>query len=92
MDSLKINEAGKKYHRLTILGDAGISRKRKMILCRCVCGTEKVIEARQVTKGLTKSCGCLRRDVTRTNYRKRNIVSKWANPLDSVDDDIITGG
>ena len=83
------NMIGKCYHRLTVLGKAPISNRRIMILCRCECGTEKTIEASHVQKGKTKSCGCLQRDITRTTYRKRNIISKWANPLDDVDEDII---
>lgn len=81
---------GKRYHRLTVLGKAPISKRRIMILCRCECGTEKIIEARQVLRGSTKSCGCLQRDMSRITYRKRNIVSKWANPLDAIDEDILT--
>lgn len=30
-------------------------------LCRCDCGTERILEARNVTSGQSKSCGCARR-------------------------------
>jgi len=80
---------GKKYHRLTVLNDAGINKRRKMIFCRCECGKEKEIEARRVLHGETKSCGCLQNDISRVWYRKRNPISKRSNPLDQIDEDII---
>jgi len=80
---------GKKYHRLTVLNDADTSKRQKMIVCRCECGKEKEIEARLVFHGKTKSCGCLQNDIARVGYRKRNPISKRANPLDQIDEDII---
>ena len=81
---------GNRYNRLTVLGEAGVNVNRcKMVLCRCDCGTEKTIEACQVQKGRTKSCGCLQRDRSRTAIRKRNVPSIWASQLDYIDEDII---
>jgi hypothetical protein len=45
--------------RLTILGLAEKRQGRRYVLCRCTCGTEKVIQERYVLKGNTRSCGCL---------------------------------
>lgn len=36
---------------------------RKRWMCRCACGTEKIVDDRTLQKGLSKSCGCLRREV-----------------------------
>lgn len=33
-------------------------------LCRCTCGVEKVLNSGRLRSGMTKSCGCLRREVT----------------------------
>ena len=79
---------GTKHNRLTVLSWAATSRGRGMVLCRCDCGAEKVIEARRVRKGLTKSCGCLQRDISRSRHRRWNIM-RASSPLDSVDEDII---
>lgn len=77
---------GKRYNRLTVLSGAGVNVNRyKMVLCRCDCGAEKEIEARVVFKGITKSCGCLQRDMTAATYRKRGR----GNSLDAIDEDII---
>ena len=79
---------GTKHNRLTVLSLAGIDNGRGMILCRCECGAEKVIEARRVRKGLTKSCGCLQRDMSRSRNRRWNIM-RASSPLDRIDEDII---
>jgi hypothetical protein len=79
---------GTKHNRLTVLGSAGIKNNRGMLLCRCECGAEKIIEARRVRKGLTKSCGCLSREISKSRHRRWNIL-RGSSPLDSVDEDII---
>ena len=38
--------------------------KRTKYLCRCVCGAEKLVAHGDLRSGKSKSCGCLRRDVT----------------------------
>ena len=79
---------GTKHGRLTVLSLAGTNKGRGMVLCRCDCGAEKVIEARRVRKGLTKSCGCLQRDMSRSRHRRWNIM-RASSPLDRIDEDII---
>jgi hypothetical protein len=79
---------GLRYNRLTVLSLAGIDNGRGMILCRCECGAEKVIEARRVRKGLTKSCGCLQRDMSRSRNRRWQMM-RTSNPLDFIDEDIV---
>ena len=79
---------GLRYARLTVLSLAGIDNGRGMILCRCECGAEKVIEARRVRKGLTKSCGCLSREMSKARYLQYRSYRN-SSPLDAVDEDII---
>ena len=79
---------GTKHNRLTVLSLAGIDNGRGMILCRCECGAEKVIEARRVRKGLTKSCGCLSREMSKARYLQYRSYRN-SSPLDAVDEDII---
>lgn len=60
-----IDRTGQKHGRLTILklvkkpGD----RKRTFWLCRCDCGTEKLVDGAHLWKGHTQSCGCLRKEI-----------------------------
>lgn len=50
---------GDRFERLVAIGVVDTGR----ILCRCDCGTEKVISKYQLANGHTRSCGCLRRDL-----------------------------
>jgi hypothetical protein len=39
-------------------------------LCQCDCGRRVVVEGYALRKGITRSCGCLRREVSRQNARR----------------------
>lgn len=41
-----------------------------MWLCRCECGTEKVVSAQMLKNGKSKSCGCHKNDYNRTHGGK----------------------
>ena len=44
---------------LTVLAiDHKDKRARRFLLCRCICGNEKIIQGSLITSGNTKSCGC----------------------------------
>lgn len=50
---------GNRYGRWTVIGNADKCQSgEKKILCRCDCGTEKVLRRSSVTSGNSKSCGC----------------------------------
>lgn len=52
-------EVGDMLHDLTVIRlDHKDSRSRRFLLCKCVCGKTKVIQASLITSGNTKSCGC----------------------------------
>lgn len=44
-------------------------------LCTCDCGNKKIVHTNSLVKGLTKSCGCLRREVA-SQSRLNNIEGK----------------
>lgn len=58
------NEIGLVFGRLTVLekipGDRSVPARFR---CRCSCGAEKLIRAKPVRRGSTKSCGCLNREL-----------------------------
>ena len=55
---------GKKFGRLTILKvDHITSRGQSYVLCKCDCGTEKIIKFGSVSTGIIVSCGCRKREV-----------------------------
>lgn len=55
---------GLRFHELTVLSEAdpfvSSGRTRRAWLCKCDCGTEKIIVGESLTGGNTKSCGCRR--------------------------------
>jgi hypothetical protein len=54
---------GKVFHRLTVIGiDADKKSKDGLSYwnCTCSCGTKRSIVGRSLTRGQTKSCGCLK--------------------------------
>jgi len=65
---------GKKYGRLTILSKVARTSyyaEPIQIKCRCDCGKITIKNKRSVLNGITKSCGCLRRENS-INRNKRN--------------------
>ncbi len=52
---------GKRFGRLTVLGDVGKRTESRRVLwkCQCDCGKIKFVRGDHLKKGNTKSCGCL---------------------------------
>lgn len=59
--------------RLTI-----ISRKRKngrsYVICKCTCGETTTALASNVSQGITRSCGCLQREVRSRVHTKHGLI------------------
>lgn len=62
---------GSVFGWLTVIEEAPASGGRRMMLCRCKCGTRKVIYLHSLRQGLTRSCGCFRRT---TDFRPPNFI------------------
>ena len=65
----KLDLAGKKFGRLTLIEVIGVNlSKQRIWKCRCDCGQEHSASQAHITKGKTTSCGCFRRErATRHN-------------------------
>lgn len=61
---------GRNFTRLTVIKKYGLNKHNKITwLCRCECGTEKVVLGASLMNGKTKSCGCLQKEkVIEKNY------------------------
>ena len=58
-----VNLAGMRFGRWLVLDYFEINEKgEKKWLCRCDCGTEKLVFARSLKSGSSTSCGCLRKE------------------------------
>lgn len=80
---------GQKFGRWVVLelSENTISYHSKW-LCKCECGTEKIVRAGSLKKGDSKSCGCLNKEIITKHgmfgtpiYRIwENIIGKCSNP------------
>lgn len=61
---------GMRFGRLTVLYRADVKTKAQKTLwhCRCDCGNEIDVFSGSLLRGLTKSCGCLNREVSRNMH------------------------
>ena len=68
---------GVRFNYLTAVSFSGLNkRKQGMWLCKCDCGTEKVISRNNLIMGKTKSCGCIYHRVKDlTNCRFGSLVA-----------------
>ncbi|WZK93742.1 HNH endonuclease [Staphylococcus phage SpP] len=56
---------GERFGRWTVLCEEGKDHAKKPIyLCLCDCGNKKSLRGESLSSGKTKSCGCLRKEVT----------------------------
>lgn len=77
MRALDIGDlAGRAFGRLTVASHQNGSGVTSKWLCHCACGSEKIVTARRLLDGETKSCGCLTRDVLAANNARRRLVGK----------------
>jgi hypothetical protein len=60
--------SGNKFGRLTVISDTG-ERPWGNVLwsCKCDCGNIVNVQSQSLVSGLTKSCGCLRKEVLTGN-------------------------
>jgi hypothetical protein len=66
-----IDIIGKVYGRWTVIKRVENNKRgQAMWLCRCECGTEKILISTNIKRGGSKSCGCFKKD-----SRKRGIES-----------------
>lgn len=78
---------GQRFGRLTVTEFCGRDSKGRMLWkCRCDCGTEKVVLANKLLTGRTKSCGCLRNELSKERMTRHGMYGTrlyhiWANMI-----------
>lgn len=56
------------FDRWTVIAYAGVNEfEQSLWLCRCECGTERVVAGSRLTTGRSRSCGCLRAESITTH-------------------------
>lgn len=58
-----IDLTGQRFGRLTVVERVKTGDRHTTWLCKCDCGTEKVVYATLLRSGETRSCGCYRNEV-----------------------------
>lgn len=66
--------AGQKFNRLTVILRDLNKRKLTNWICQCECGTLISVFASDLKSGHTKSCGCLRAEVTGNRTRTHGMT------------------
>lgn len=79
--------SGQRFGRLTVVRREGSTPQRLATwLCECDCGKECVVSRTCLTRGYTRSCGCLNIEAIRerrTSHRKihTRLYGVWANMI-----------
>jgi hypothetical protein len=72
---------GRKFERLTVISAAGRTKwGDSRWLCRCECGSEKIIIRANILAGRTRSCGCLHREIFRKITFRHGHAGKRQSP------------
>lgn len=72
---------GETFSRLTVvseklLPDGESGRFRTLCECVCVCGGVKWLRRNQLTRGIVRSCGCLRVETSRALHKKHGHIKR----------------
>lgn len=60
----------KKFNYLTVVEYIGNTDGRKFYKCLCDCGKETRVSGTRLRNNVTKSCGCLLKDIHKSSYSK----------------------
>jgi hypothetical protein len=84
----RIDLTGQHFGRLIVLGLSHIdNHSQSCWRCQCGCGAERIVIGSSLTKGDTRSCGCLQREVaaesnTTHGMTKMPEYPMWRNMID----------
>ena len=81
------NIVGNRYGRLTVIEYAGTRKECSLWLCRCDCGNTKIVPIRNLTGKVTRSCGCLQKEVQpiankKTGHSQSRLYGTYQNIKD----------
>src|SRR5947207_2422539 len=70
----RLKLAGQRFGRLVAVKDVGSSQQKHRVWeCHCDCGNIVSVPTARLRTGLTKSCGCLRKDTAAATGRSTNV-------------------
>lgn len=69
-DNIRTDLTNKRFGRLVVQYPVKIKGEPLRWHCKCDCGNEKDIVPNSLKRGLTKSCGCLQKNIVSNNFSK----------------------
>lgn len=77
----RLNLLGERFGRLVVIDEVEphITSSGRLIpkwLCQCDCGNTKEANTKNLRKGVIKSCGCLKKEVTEENGKRLAAINK----------------
>jgi len=69
MKKQKRDLRGQKFNRLLAVELAPTNKRKSRWVCKCDCGTTKIVETQKLITGHTKSCGCFAIETRQANGR-----------------------
>jgi len=63
-------KVGDKFSKWTVICEQFVEKEASRALCKCDCGTERIVRCRDLIKSWSKSCGCLRLEFLKTKQFK----------------------
>ena len=77
-----VDLTGQKFGRWTVIKRVENSKGGKARwLCKCDCGSEKIVLGVELRKGTTKSCGCYNSDQARERWTNKNFRERKINQV-----------
>lgn len=67
------DRVGETFGRLTVRSRGTNSGGRARWNCECSCGNSVLVRTDSLTRGLTKSCGCLHRELSSVHAKLNNV-------------------
>lgn len=77
---------GKIFGRLTVLNFHSSKNSKPRWLCLCVCGKTKVVTADNLRRDITKSCGCLHKEISnKIQFKKGSLHPRYDASISDED-------
>ncbi|WP_412989927.1 AP2 domain-containing protein [Pediococcus siamensis] len=72
-----IDLTGQRFGRLVVMRRTGTAKNRNAKwLCQCDCGNQTVVDGYRLRNGMTRSCGCLRREKSKITVTKNEAFQR----------------
>ena len=79
--SARFDLAGQRFGRWEVLRLADPVKRRTMWLCRCDCGTYGTVCMNSLRRQISRSCGCMRLELTRIRMKKLMTIHGQSRTL-----------